>query len=435
MSLTHQLNSLEASGLIILTITRPEIEYLFRHGLIQDAAYASLLKAERKRLHQTVGEALEKLYDNRQGELAGLLAHHFAVAGERNKAVHYSREAAHQAEARYAYEEAVQYLRSALNLMEGDEQSGTKLALLEELADVYQLLREGPQALALYQQALELWRKLAGVNNVIALRLHRKIIQTVSDIRWATRVEQQEEADRIGIVSRASLEDALQLLEDQAPHRETVYLLKTLSLDAWRNRLPPNWEAAERHALAALNVAEQLNDPAEVSTALGALAVIYLARGLLQEYLQIALRRLASSADARFDHVRERLDSLRTAGSALMYVGEYTQALTHLQEAESLAAQIQAVGEQFNALSLQLQCTFRLDRWDDAIRIEAAWQALEQRYPRERVGAPCFALALGASVHALRGNFDKAHMYRKASYDYMIANTATREQWQRNQHY
>jgi predicted ATPase len=386
MSLTPQLTFLESADLIRLTTARPEVEYLFRHVLTQNAAYATLLKAEQKRIHQVVGEALESLYPDRQVELAGLLAHHFAAAGDRHKAIRYARQAAQRAEATYAYEEAVYYLRTALNLVEVEEDGQTYLALLEEAADAYRLLRDGRQALALYQQALEQWRGLADAARVIALRLHRKIIQTVSDTRWAITFEQQQDAIRIGMVSRASLEEALDLLVDQPPHSETVALLTTLANDAWRNRLPPDWQAAEDYALAALNVAEQLDDPAALSMALGGLTPVYLGRGLLRDHLQTALRRLANSAHPALDNQREQVDSLRAAGSALMTVGQYAQALPHLQQAESQAAQIQDIGQQFNALSLQLQCHFRLDRWDDALRVEAVWRDLEQHYPRERVG-------------------------------------------------
>ena len=57
-----QIETLEAKGLIRVASHRPELEYLFRHWLVQDAAYGSLLKQERRDLHRQVGEALETLY-------------------------------------------------------------------------------------------------------------------------------------------------------------------------------------------------------------------------------------------------------------------------------------------------------------------------------------------------------------------------------------
>ena len=50
MNLISQLNTLESSGLIRLLRAQPELEYLFRHALAQDAAYNSLLKQDRKQL-------------------------------------------------------------------------------------------------------------------------------------------------------------------------------------------------------------------------------------------------------------------------------------------------------------------------------------------------------------------------------------------------
>ena len=84
-----QIDTLEAKGLIRLASVQPEIEYLFRHALVQDAAYGSLLKQERRGLHAQVGEALEELYPDRREELAAVLAMHFEQAGETDKAIDY----------------------------------------------------------------------------------------------------------------------------------------------------------------------------------------------------------------------------------------------------------------------------------------------------------------------------------------------------------
>ncbi|MEO6207789.1 MAG: hypothetical protein ABIP77_07525 [Candidatus Limnocylindrales bacterium] len=89
MTTEAHLDTLEAKGLIRLAASRPELEYLFRHWLVQDAAYGSLLKQERRELHRVVGEALETLYPERAGEFAGILAIHFSEAGDTDKAVGY----------------------------------------------------------------------------------------------------------------------------------------------------------------------------------------------------------------------------------------------------------------------------------------------------------------------------------------------------------
>src|SRR5438132_1481887 len=160
MSLIGQLNTLESSDLIRLAHTQPELEYLFRHALLQEAAYGSLLKQDRRRLHLAVGEALERLYPDRLDEIVGTLAHHFAAAGERDKGVAYARRAAQRAVATYAYDEGLQYLRTALDLLgrggSPGEASEMRLAVLEELADTHRLLGEGTRAIEIYLEALGL---------------------------------------------------------------------------------------------------------------------------------------------------------------------------------------------------------------------------------------------------------------------------------------
>lgn len=113
MSLSAQLAALETSGLICLAQSEPELEYLFRHALIQDAAYESLLKADRRVLHRAIGEALEHLYPEHLNEVAPLLGQHFAEAGESEKAAKYLLMAGDRATAVYAYQEAIGYYERA----------------------------------------------------------------------------------------------------------------------------------------------------------------------------------------------------------------------------------------------------------------------------------------------------------------------------------
>jgi tetratricopeptide (TPR) repeat protein len=111
------LDTLEARGLIRLAAAQPELEYLFRHALLQDTAYESLLKQERRALHQVVGEALEELYPDRVGEMAAVLARHFEQAGETDKAIDYLKQAAKFAIDRNAITEAYELYGRASALL------------------------------------------------------------------------------------------------------------------------------------------------------------------------------------------------------------------------------------------------------------------------------------------------------------------------------
>jgi len=112
-----QLETLEARGLIRVATLQPELEYLFRHALLQDTAYGSLLKQERKALHQVVGAALEDLYPERVGELAAVLAMHFEQAGDTEKALTYLISAADFAVARNAITEGYDLYTRAAGLL------------------------------------------------------------------------------------------------------------------------------------------------------------------------------------------------------------------------------------------------------------------------------------------------------------------------------
>lgn len=111
------LDTLEARGLIRLATAQPELEYLFRHALLQDTAYESLLKQERKALHAVVGQALEQLYPDRVGEMAAVLARHFEQAGDTEKAVDYLTSAAKFAIDRNAITEAYELFSRASALL------------------------------------------------------------------------------------------------------------------------------------------------------------------------------------------------------------------------------------------------------------------------------------------------------------------------------
>ena len=100
------LGVLESSGLVRLAATQPELEYLFRHVLVQDAAYESLLKQERRRLHVAVAEAIQDLHPDTSDELQGMLAWHFDAAGESNRALDCYIRAGNNALRRFANDDA-----------------------------------------------------------------------------------------------------------------------------------------------------------------------------------------------------------------------------------------------------------------------------------------------------------------------------------------
>jgi tetratricopeptide (TPR) repeat protein len=368
---------------LIRQLLEDDPSYIFKHALVQDTAYESILKQQRRQLHRAVGETIERTYPTQLDENASILAWHFGEGGENAKAVAYARRAAQYAVERYAYDAAIQQLRRALDLIHDTDPA--RPLILEELGDVHRLLGEGRRALALYREALSVWEKLAEPDKIMALRLHRKIVETLVDFKWAIKTSDFDIESRANEASVARIEAELpsQVREPQA---ETARLLTALSFAKWRIQAPPDWDAALRHAQTAVEIAEKLDDPVELSASLDALGSVLFARGHLREHLRVAQWRFTLNDTLRLNDERQRLDSVRGMGSALAFVGEYARAIPHLLHAEEIAGRLQAVNQQFNARSLLSLCCLRLDRWDDVLQTELRVRDLASRYPRERIG-------------------------------------------------
>jgi tetratricopeptide (TPR) repeat protein len=135
MTTDTRVDVLEARGLIRLASIRPELEYLFRHGLVQDAAYTSLLKQERRELHGRVGAALEELYPDRAGELAPVLAMHFEQAGDAERAIDYYVAGAKHALEQYAVQEAFGAFDRAASLIAEEEAAPAAVELSADEAN------------------------------------------------------------------------------------------------------------------------------------------------------------------------------------------------------------------------------------------------------------------------------------------------------------
>jgi predicted ATPase/class 3 adenylate cyclase len=111
------LGAAEAADLIRVASLGPDPVFRFRHVLVQDAAYESLTKADRRRLHRLVGEAIEIADREHLADLAPILGLHFERAGEAERAVDYLHRAGLAAYQRFANREARDLLDRAANLL------------------------------------------------------------------------------------------------------------------------------------------------------------------------------------------------------------------------------------------------------------------------------------------------------------------------------
>jgi predicted ATPase len=110
-ALRGSLDRLADADLLFVEGTPPEAKYRFKHALIQDAAYESLLKSRRQALHRRAAEALREA--NAEPEA---IAHHFTEAGLDDLAIEWWGKAGDQALRRSAFQEAIAHLGKAIEI-------------------------------------------------------------------------------------------------------------------------------------------------------------------------------------------------------------------------------------------------------------------------------------------------------------------------------
>jgi TOMM system kinase/cyclase fusion protein len=116
-TLERELRHLVQSGLVHRRGFGIQTRYSFKHALIRDAAYDSLLKRERQHLHLHLAEALESSGPSSGAARPELLAHHYAEGNKPDRAVACRLDAARQALGRSAHQEALQHVRAGLALL------------------------------------------------------------------------------------------------------------------------------------------------------------------------------------------------------------------------------------------------------------------------------------------------------------------------------
>ncbi len=116
-TLQRELSQLVDAELLYQHGLLPQARYLFKHALIQDTAYQSLLKSKRLQLHQRVAHVLEERFPETKDTQPELLAHHYTEAGLIEHALPYWLQAGQTAVQRSAHVEAIRHLTGALALL------------------------------------------------------------------------------------------------------------------------------------------------------------------------------------------------------------------------------------------------------------------------------------------------------------------------------
>ena len=148
----HRLACLKDLQLITERRKAGELEYSFKHDLVQEVAYESIRLQQRRTLHLKVAEAIERVFEHRLYEYYGLLASHYSKGGNEKKTEEFLTKAGDAATRSSASSEALYYFQEALSLYlkkKGGAASTERLAILEENISI-SLFDKG-----LYTEAIE----------------------------------------------------------------------------------------------------------------------------------------------------------------------------------------------------------------------------------------------------------------------------------------
>lgn len=247
--LKEHLQNLETLDLVAQLKNDPDLEYAFKHIFTQESVYRSLLRTNRRELHQQVGEALEAALGEEVGEKALLLAHHFEQSKDCRRALKYLKIAAAQACDAYANEEAKDLYRRALALVDEHDYAG-RLELLAEREQILDRLgarEEQATTLTLMQTLAELMED----DELLATTHNRRAV-------YFDKISEYQAAAEAGHVG-------LHVARRSGNARLEAQSLNSLALAAWRRF---DYQAVKKWANEALEALKVVGDPVIRTTCL-----------------------------------------------------------------------------------------------------------------------------------------------------------------------
>jgi predicted ATPase len=169
------IDQLLRTGLVFQRGNVTHQKYTFKHALVQDAAYASMLRHERRGLHIRIAEALCTKFVDLAENAPELVAHHYTQARETTPAINYWLKAGRLASSRTAFVEATTHFQIALNLLnellESVERDELELQLQQALASAFIATRGfgAAETTNAFNRALQLCEKFEGAPQIFAV--------------------------------------------------------------------------------------------------------------------------------------------------------------------------------------------------------------------------------------------------------------------------
>ncbi len=376
------------------------IHYQFQHALIRENLYEELRPLRRRRLHQKVAAAMEKLAIDRIIVLSpAVVAHHFIAGTQEERAVPYLRQAGQAAYQVYAHAEAVRFKRQAREILEDIAPDLSGEALLANLTEQYELLNRERHICNLIGDRAGQLAALQGMLSVAdCLQDKQRWVEAMS--RLATHFWQIGQLKRAEKLARQALEVARQ----HHDRRGESHSLEQIARVLWTRRDSESMVYASE----ALVIAQELGDRRS--------------EGRLTELIGQIYTDTLHDAERATIYLGEALKIIREVGSPIeeawvlwglgglaLLINDYSGAIQRYSEAREIA----------NAIGASLQVGWDLyrmgDAWYNLGELEQAQRYYEQAQlifnAAQHLRGKIYTLISQGLVFMERGQLEEAAIY------------------------
>jgi tetratricopeptide (TPR) repeat protein len=425
--------------------------YGFKHALVRDVAYSSLLKKDRAALHASIARSLVEEFPEAAESQPEVVAYHFQAAGDIDHAVHYLGQAAKQSARRSGFVEAIAQLQGALKLLADQPHSSARLRrelrLHLTLGGVYAEYRgfSSRECGAAYGAALELCRDLgdppeifavlSGVGSFEITRANFQTCRILAEECLSRAAQQQTRPPFImghlllgGTLfltaefadAHKHLEDALRLYDDdRKPHRgkQALYVQDQkstgLSYLGLALTVMGDLDRGLRAAQSGLSHSQSLGGLHTVNYSLCYLAAAHHFRRDSRGALQRATESLDMAREQGFATWIGVSQMIR--GASLIATGESEVGLADITSGMTAHSGTEAITYQTFGISLYAQGLLEGGRFDEALDALAEGLAISERTGERFYLAEL--LRLKGEIVARKGDLAEAEQWLREAID------------------
>lgn len=352
-TLDAQLAQLDAAQLV-QRIAGEDATYKFKHALTQDAAYESLLHTQRREIHRRVAQAYEAQYGEQcLDDYAGILANHYAQAGDDEQALLYATHAGDLAARVYANIETIAYYTQAIDAAKRIHATSARLIYLyTRRGRVFEVMGQNGEALSTYMEMYE----FAHTQGDRALELEALLLQgklySIPSITF-NRDKALEIAERVDTLARA--------LDNRQAQVQSLW--NRLVLCLYDGALPE----ALRYGEQALALARELEARELLGYILGDLGRAYLQAGGFQKGTALTLE--AQKIWRETENKPMLVDNLMQSGALAMLRGDYEQTLALTDEALEIGTRIGSKSNLMSSLGSRIVAYLDLGEFAQALQL------------------------------------------------------------------